>query len=287
MNDWIHCCYGDLTLNKLSVFFPGELSPLQGWDDLERITAGLPYRQDSISEQADFEETKLPTIRKRLRNAHLAAGWDIWLRFGSFLTHTKKKERKSARIWANPLSPTLSLPLPTGGWMWAKAVGPPDGTEPGAVRHILIVKWISKMWLLVAQWSSLPGYWWCLRAAQNQPMKSEIQTASLWLCPHLCLLSLIVFFFCFLTEWRRQGDCKSCRNASSLIVETRWLQTERDPFNMIHPAVCGHQFVLLPSEKCGCSFTTSSIVSHTPLQDSECMKANASKQINCPHIQHC
>lgn len=93
MNDLILGCYGDLTLNKLNVFFPGERSHLQGWGDPEHIIAGLPYRQDSISEQADFEETKLQTIRERLRNAHLAAGWDIWLRFGSFLTHTKRKNQ--------------------------------------------------------------------------------------------------------------------------------------------------------------------------------------------------
>lgn len=35
-----------------------------------------------------------------------------------------------------------------------------------------------------------------------------------------------------------------------------------------------HQFVLLPSEKCGCSFTASSIVSQTPLQESKCMEAD-------------
>lgn len=102
MNDSIVGCYGDLTLNKLRFFFflPSKALVWHGGGDLKRIIAGLPYRSDFISEQADFEgdkkrkPPKLQTIRERLHNAHLAAGWGIWLRFGSSLTHTKRKNQQ-------------------------------------------------------------------------------------------------------------------------------------------------------------------------------------------------
>jgi len=83
-------------LKKLKIFI--ESAHLHGRGDLKHIIPAPVSFQFFISEQKSLSgKQKAPkpkTIGERLHNAHLAAGWDIWLRFGSSLTHGKRKISK-------------------------------------------------------------------------------------------------------------------------------------------------------------------------------------------------
>lgn len=101
MNDSIVGCYGDLTLNKLTFFFSVESSCLawRRWPEAHYcgapVSLGFHLRTSRLwGKQKKRKPPKLHTIRERLHNAHLTAGWGIWLRFGSSLTHTKRKNQR-------------------------------------------------------------------------------------------------------------------------------------------------------------------------------------------------
>lgn len=149
MNELIVGCYGDLTLKKLEIFVKS--TRLHGRGDLKRIIASPCIIWISSPNKKTFRETKSPkaqTIRERLHNAHLAAGWDIWLRFGSSLTRTKRKNQQGFGLIL--LALCFLSPCRLEDECERRHSDLPTEPCPAPPQHILIVKWIARAsWWLV------------------------------------------------------------------------------------------------------------------------------------------
>lgn len=96
---------------------------------------GPLYHMDFISEHEAFQGNKKPQNPRQSERDCIMLIWRQAGTFGSYLTHEKEK---SARIWANPLSSMLSLPLPTKRWTWARASRPPYWAKSSSLSTYFI-----------------------------------------------------------------------------------------------------------------------------------------------------